>query len=165
MAPLSSWSQSYPTQRVIGKDTVVLMTKKQAEDVNKIFRQNSLQINKLKKEIDSLKNITPPTRTVRGTLLLHDTVTVVDTLKLTDTIKNVVTVTDTIGPRLRGSVLLPKGDFWLYTYNEKTQRYEMDSNTLNAVKENNKDKTGSTIMAIWSTTVIVLMSIVIFLGV
>jgi hypothetical protein len=167
LAPLSSWSQSYPTQRVIGKDTVVMMTKKQAEDINKVFRQNNLQLAKLKREIDSLKVSPPPPppRTVRGTLLLHDTVTVVDTLKLTDTIRNTVTITDTIGPRLRGSVLLPKGDFWLYTYNEKTQRYEMDSNTLNAIKENNKDRTGSTIMAIWSTTVVVLMSMIIFLGV
>jgi hypothetical protein len=171
LAPLSSWSQSYPTQRVIGKDTVVLMTKKQAEDVNKIFRQNSLQISKLKKEIDSLKNITLTPRTVRGTLLLHDTVTVVDTLKLTDTIKNIITVTDTIGPRLRGSVLLPKGEFWLYTYDEAKQRYEMDPNTLQAItqsnierKEKNRDKISRDIIAIWSTTVIWLVTIVLFVG-
>ena len=58
-------------------------------------------------------------------------------------LRNTVTITDTIGPRLRGSVLLPKGDFWLYTYNEKTQRYEMDSNTLNAIKTNYKKLKGS----------------------
>lgn len=141
-----------------------MMTKKQAEDINKIFRQNNLQLANLKKEIDSLKSIPQP-KTIKGTLLLHDTVTVIDTLKLTDTVRNIVTVTDTIGPRLRGSVLLPKGDYWLYTYNEKTQRYEMDSSTLEAMKKINQNKTDSNIITIWSATVIVLMSMIIFLGV
>ena len=142
-----------------------MMTKKQAEDVNKIFRQNNLQINKLKKEIDSLKVTPPPLRTVRGTLLLHDTVTVVDTLTLTDTIKNTITVTDTIRPRLRGSVLLPRGEYWLYTFNEKNNCYEMDSNTLQALKEQNQERVGLKIIAVWSTTVIFLTSLIFFLGV
>lgn len=144
-----------------------MMTKKQAADINQIFRTNKEYISKLKLEIDSLKKPVPfytPPKIVKGILVVHDTVTVIDTLRRVDTIKNTVTVTDTIGPRLRGSVLLPKGDFWLYTYNEKNQRYELDPNTLNAVKENNKDRLGTNLMLIWSTTVIILTSIIFFTG-
>jgi len=165
LAPLSGWSQSYPTQRVIGKDTVVTMTKKQAEDLNKVFRQNNLQITKLKNEIDSLKKYSPPPRTVRGTLLLHDTVTVIDTLTLTDTIKNTIQVNDTVYPRLKGSVLLPKGDYWLYTFNEKTQRYEMDRNSVEAQKVEKGDKIQLNILTVWSTTVVLLTAMVYFLGI
>jgi hypothetical protein len=141
------------------------MTKKQAEDLNKVFRQNNLQITKLKNEIDSLKKYSPPPRTVRGTLLLHDTVTVIDTLTLTDTIKNTIQVNDTTYPRLKGSVLLPKGDYWLYTFNEKTQRYEMDRNSVEAQKVEKGDKIQLNILTVWSTTVVLLTAMVYFLGI
>ena len=165
LVPLLSWSQSYPTQRVIGKDTVVVMTKKQAEDINKIFRQNSLQISKLKHEIDSLKKYSPTPRTVRGTLLLHDTVIVRDTLTITDTIRNSIRVNDTIHPRLKGSVLLPKGDYWLYTFNEKTQRYEMDPGSVEAQKIEKGDRVDFNIITVFSTTVLLLTAMIYFLGV
>jgi hypothetical protein len=165
LVPLLSWSQSYPTQRVIGKDTVVIMTKKQAGDINIVFRQNNLQISKLKHEIDSLKKLPAPQRTVRGTLLLHDTVTVRDTLTITDTIRNSIQVNDTTYPRLKGSVLLPKGDYWLYTFNEKTQRYEMDRNSVEAQKVEKGDRIQVNILTVWSITVMILTSMVYFLGV
>ena len=72
LAPLLSWSQSYPTQRVIGKDTIVTMTKKQAEDITKVFRQNNLQITKLKTEIDSLKTLPLIPVSSRDTLVVID---------------------------------------------------------------------------------------------
>jgi len=37
MQHLSSYSQSYPTQRIEGKDTVVVMTLQQAKDINDVF--------------------------------------------------------------------------------------------------------------------------------
>jgi len=52
-------SQSYPTQRIEGKDTVVVMTKKQAENINIIFKNTKTQIDKLKIEIDSITKIKP----------------------------------------------------------------------------------------------------------
>jgi CO dehydrogenase nickel-insertion accessory protein CooC1 len=47
LLPLLSWSQSYPYQRIEGSDTVVVMTKKQGEDINNIFRINKLTIDSL----------------------------------------------------------------------------------------------------------------------
>ena len=52
-------SQSYPTQRIEGKDTVVVMTKKQAENINMVFKNTKTQIDKLKIEIDSITKIKP----------------------------------------------------------------------------------------------------------
>jgi ABC-type microcin C transport system permease subunit YejE len=52
-------SQSYPTQRIEGKDTVVVMTKKQAENINIVFKNTKTQIDKLKIEIDSITKIKP----------------------------------------------------------------------------------------------------------
>lgn len=37
MQHLSSYSQSYPTQRIEGKDTVVVMTLDQAREINEVF--------------------------------------------------------------------------------------------------------------------------------
>ena len=47
LLPLLSWSQSYPYQRIEGNDTVVVMTKKQGEDINNIFRKNKFTIDSL----------------------------------------------------------------------------------------------------------------------
>jgi hypothetical protein len=46
---LLSWSQ-YPTQRIEGKDTVVVMTKIQASEINETFRKNKDSINYYKQE-------------------------------------------------------------------------------------------------------------------
>jgi hypothetical protein len=46
---LLSWSQ-YPTQRIEGKDTVVVMTKLQASEINETFRKNKDSINYYKQE-------------------------------------------------------------------------------------------------------------------
>lgn len=61
LASLSSYSQ-YPVTKIIGKDTVVIMTVKQAEEINKKFLDLRDSINSLGKtivvskvEIDSLK--------------------------------------------------------------------------------------------------------------
>ena len=51
LLPLLSWSQSYPYQRIEGSDTVVVMTKKQGEDINNIFRINKLTIDSLGNKI------------------------------------------------------------------------------------------------------------------
>lgn len=50
-----SWSQSYPTQRVEGTDTVVVMTKQQADDINLVFRKNNIEISNLRLALDSAK--------------------------------------------------------------------------------------------------------------
>lgn len=47
MQHLSSYSQSYPTQRIEGKDTVVVMTLDQAREINEVFAT-------LRKQKDSL---------------------------------------------------------------------------------------------------------------
>lgn len=47
MQPLLSYSQSYPTQRIEGKDTVVVMTLEQAREINRVFAT-------LRKQKDSL---------------------------------------------------------------------------------------------------------------
>jgi hypothetical protein len=62
-------------------------------------------------------------------------------------------------------VLLPKGDYWLYTFNEKTQRYEMDRNSVEAQKVEKGDKIQLNILTVWSTTVVLLTAMVYFLGI
>ena len=47
LLPLLSWSQSYPYQRIEGGDTVVVMTKKQGDDINGVFRANKFTIDSL----------------------------------------------------------------------------------------------------------------------
>lgn len=61
LASLSSYCQ-YPVTKIVGKDTVVIMTVKQAEEINKKFLDLRDSINSLGKtvtiskvEIDSLK--------------------------------------------------------------------------------------------------------------
>ena len=46
-----SWSQSYPTQRIEGKDTVVVMTKQQAQDINAVFRKNKLEMDEMRVQL------------------------------------------------------------------------------------------------------------------
>ena len=52
-----SWAQSYPTQRVEGKDTVVVMTIKQAQDINLVFGTQKTEINQLKQDIKDMRSI------------------------------------------------------------------------------------------------------------
>lgn len=47
LLPLFSLSQSYPYQRTEGNDTVVVMTKKQGDDINNVFRKNKFTIDSL----------------------------------------------------------------------------------------------------------------------
>lgn len=100
--PLLTLSQSYPTQRIEGKDTVVVMTKKQAENINMVFKNTKTQIDKLKIEIDSITKIKPT--------LVRDTV------------------------YKRGSILIPNGNYLLYNFNERENRYELDPNSVVAAK-------------------------------
>lgn len=51
-----SLSQSYPTQRIENGDTVVVMTKQQADQINEVFRQNSISIQQLKKDVEAKTN-------------------------------------------------------------------------------------------------------------
>jgi len=67
--PLLALSQ-YPTQRIEGKDTVVVMTKKQAENINVVFKNTKNQIDKLKIEIDSITKIKPTKDTINRTSIL-----------------------------------------------------------------------------------------------
>lgn len=46
--PLLSWSQSYPYQRIEDGDTVVVMKRNQAEEVNLVFRSNQFTIDSLR---------------------------------------------------------------------------------------------------------------------
>lgn len=48
-----SLSQSYPTQRIENGDTVVVMTKQQADQINEVFRQKSISIQQLKEDIEA----------------------------------------------------------------------------------------------------------------
>ena len=52
-----SWAQSYPTQRVEGKDTVVVMTIKQAQDINLVFATQKAEIHQLKQDIKDMRSI------------------------------------------------------------------------------------------------------------
>lgn len=50
-----SWAQSYPTQRVEGSDTVVVMTVKQAQNINDVFAKQKAEIKYLRETLDSLQ--------------------------------------------------------------------------------------------------------------
>jgi hypothetical protein len=104
LLPLLSLSQSYPTQRIEGKDTVVVMTKKQADNINVIFKNTKTQIDKLKIELDSVTKIKP------------------------------TVIRDTVIKKERGSILIPNSDYLLYNYNEKNSRYELDSQSAELAK-------------------------------
>lgn len=54
LASLSSLSQSYPKTKIINGDTVVLLLKAQAEDINTKFFNYNEKINNQKAQIDSL---------------------------------------------------------------------------------------------------------------
>ena len=54
LASLSSWSQSYPKTKIINGDTVVLLLKAQADDINTKFFNYNEKINNQKAKIDSL---------------------------------------------------------------------------------------------------------------
>ena len=54
LASLSSWSQSYPKTKIINGDTVVLLLKAQADDINTKFFNYNEKINNQKAQIDSL---------------------------------------------------------------------------------------------------------------
>ena len=55
MVPNLSFSQSkYPRQTVIDNDKVVILTTKQAQDINNVFTDQDLLIKNLNLEIDSL---------------------------------------------------------------------------------------------------------------
>lgn len=55
LVSLSSYCQ-YPTVKVIGKDTVVLMTIKQGQDINQKFMDLTTEIQTLKDSISQKKN-------------------------------------------------------------------------------------------------------------
>jgi hypothetical protein len=98
---------------------------------------------------------------VCNTLSLHDALPI----SITDTIRNSIQVNDTTYPRLKGSVLLPKGDYWLYTFNEKTQRYEMDPSSVEVQKIEKGNRIETIIVTVWGTTVVLLTAMIYFLGV
>jgi len=52
-----SWAQSYPTQRVEGKDTVVVMTIKQAQDINTVFANQKSEIHKLNQDLKGMRSV------------------------------------------------------------------------------------------------------------
>ena len=54
LVSLSSLSQSYPKTKIINGDTVVLLLKAQAEDINIKFNNYNEKINTQKNQIDSL---------------------------------------------------------------------------------------------------------------
>lgn len=55
LASLSSYCQSYPTVKTIGKDTVVIMTVKQGEDINKQFTSLNDSLSALNKDLLELR--------------------------------------------------------------------------------------------------------------
>ena len=54
LASLSSWSQSYPKTKIINGDTLVILLKAQADDINTKFFNYNEKINNQKAQIDSL---------------------------------------------------------------------------------------------------------------
>ena len=50
---------TYPIQRIIDKDTLVIMTKAQADKINNIFESQSKRIKDLKQEVERLKSPRP----------------------------------------------------------------------------------------------------------
>lgn len=107
------------------------MTKKQAENINLIFKNTKTQIDKLKIELDSITKVKPT--------LVRDTV------------------------YKRGSILIPKGSYLLYNYNEKQNRYELDPNSIDAkgITDESSDRKGVIISSIGFITVITLFFILI----
>jgi hypothetical protein len=58
MAINSILSQSnYPIQTIINNDTVVILTKQQADDINVIFESQKVKIKSLREERDSLLSL------------------------------------------------------------------------------------------------------------
>ncbi len=58
MAINSILSQSnYPIQTIINNDTVVILTKQQADDINVIFESQKAKIKSLREERDSLLSL------------------------------------------------------------------------------------------------------------
>lgn len=55
LVSLSSYCQSYPTVKTIGKDTVVIMTVKQGEDINKQFTSLNDSLSALNKDLLELR--------------------------------------------------------------------------------------------------------------
>ena len=55
MQPLLNYSQSYPTQRIEGKDTVVVMTLEQAREINEVFATLRGQKDSLITYVDTVK--------------------------------------------------------------------------------------------------------------
>lgn len=56
MMGLSSVYAQYPTVKKIGKDTVVIITLKQGEEINKLYDQNKNQIKKLSDTVSLLNS-------------------------------------------------------------------------------------------------------------
>jgi len=52
-----SLAQSYPTQRIEGKDTVVVMTIKQAQDINLVFATQKSEIVRLQEDLQGMRSI------------------------------------------------------------------------------------------------------------
>lgn len=55
LVSLSSYCQSYPTVKTIGKDTVVIMTVKQGEEINKQFTSLNDSLSALNKDLLELR--------------------------------------------------------------------------------------------------------------
>jgi len=70
-----SWAQSYPTQRVEGKDTVVVMTIKQAQDINLVFATQKSEIARLQEDLQGMRSIADSlaTNLLRTNVTLHRT--------------------------------------------------------------------------------------------
>jgi hypothetical protein len=107
------------------------MTKKQAENINIVFKNTKTQIDKLKLELDSITKIKPT--------FVRDTV------------------------YKRGSILIPKGSYLLYNYNEKENRYELDPNSIDAkaISDESVNKKDVLITSIGFISVITLFFILI----
>lgn len=56
MMGLNSVYSQYPTVKKIGKDTVVIITLKQGEEINKLYDQNKNQIKKLSDTVSLLNS-------------------------------------------------------------------------------------------------------------
>jgi hypothetical protein len=52
---LTSAQSNYPIQTIINRDTVVILTKKQADDINNIFENQKSKIDTLKKQLSSYR--------------------------------------------------------------------------------------------------------------
>ena len=63
MVPALALTQ-YPIQKVINKDSVVIMTTQQGRDINAKFEKQKKKITELNKQIDSLKQTQPKPETL-----------------------------------------------------------------------------------------------------